>query len=240
MDKSNPRLYRLDVQFPMTKLVEIMQKNCTERRFKLKPLYNNITSQSNTRENIVPYLKTYIIQRKCHTGVDYIKAIETYQPAILYHAIAFYIHTPTHLHPHTYTYTQARIQGGGARGPWPPPPAHKKLLPQIVRRGSRGAKKALPPPPGGGPRGPWPPLTKSWVRLWHHTPTRTQNSWIAETYTRTHPDHRIFCWKLNRKWVIIKPLVPSGHWYSFYVEWKVPTTIQFVGIIATVVPEVTV
>ena len=54
---------------------------------------------------------------------------------------------------------QARIQGGGPRGPWPPPP-HKKLLPQIVRRRSRG----------GGSRGPWPPpLTKSWIRLCWHT-----------------------------------------------------------------------
>ena len=34
------------------------------------------------------------------------------------------------------------IQGGGLA----PPPPHKKLLPQIVRRGSRGAKRALPPP----------------------------------------------------------------------------------------------
>ena len=33
---------------------------------------------------------------------------------------------------------------GGPRGPCPPP--HKKLLPQIVRRGSRGAKRALAPP----------------------------------------------------------------------------------------------
>ena len=40
---------------------------------------------------------------------------------------------------------QAWIQGGGAGGLAPPPP-HKKLLPQIVRRGSRGAKRALPPP----------------------------------------------------------------------------------------------
>ena len=35
---------------------------------------------------------------------------------------------------------------GGGLGP-PPPPPHKKLLPQIVRRGSRGAKRALAPPP---------------------------------------------------------------------------------------------
>ena len=41
---------------------------------------------------------------------------------------------------------QERIQGGGAKGALPPPPPHKKLLPQIVRRGSRGAKRALPPP----------------------------------------------------------------------------------------------
>ena len=39
-------------------------------------------------------------------------------------------------------------RGGGPRGPCPPPP-HKIVLPQIVRRGSRGAKRALPPPPGG-------------------------------------------------------------------------------------------
>ena len=39
---------------------------------------------------------------------------------------------------------------GGPRGPWPPPP-HKILLPQIVRRGPRG------PWPPRGPRGPWPP-----------------------------------------------------------------------------------
>ena len=49
---------------------------------------------------------------------------------------------------------QARIQGGGGQGGLGPPP-HKKLLPQIVRRGSRGAKRALAPPP----------LTKSWIRL---------------------------------------------------------------------------
>ena len=42
---------------------------------------------------------------------------------------------------------QARIQGGG-KGAFPPPPPHKKLLPQIVRRGSMGAKRALPPPRG--------------------------------------------------------------------------------------------
>ena len=47
----------------------------------------------------------------------------------------------------------ARIRGGGARGPCPPPPPHKILLPQIVRRGPRGP---CPPPPRG-PRGPWPP-----------------------------------------------------------------------------------
>ena len=40
---------------------------------------------------------------------------------------------------------------GGPRGPWPPPPTHKILLPQIVRRGPRG------PWPPRGPRGPWPP-----------------------------------------------------------------------------------
>ena len=45
-------------------------------------------------------------------------------------------------------------RGGGPRGPWPPPPPHKILLPQIVRRGPRGP---CPPPPGG-PRGPCPPL----------------------------------------------------------------------------------
>ena len=50
-----------------------------------------------------------------------------------------------------YIHVQARIQGGGARGPCPPP--HKTNPPQtiygstIVRSGSRG----------GGPRGPWPP-----------------------------------------------------------------------------------
>ena len=55
--------------------------------------------------------------------------------------------------PHEVLGDPARIQG--ARGPCPPPPSHKKLLPQIVRRGSRGTKRALPPP-----------LTKSWIRLW--------------------------------------------------------------------------
>ena len=57
-----------------------------------------------------------------------------------------------------YLYYQARIQGG------PRPPPHKKLLPQIVRRGSRGAKRALPPPGGQDGLAP-PPLTKSWIRL---------------------------------------------------------------------------
>ena len=36
---------------------------------------------------------------------------------------------------------------GGPRGPCPPPP--NKLLPQIVRRGSRGGQEGLAPPPGG-------------------------------------------------------------------------------------------
>ena len=49
----------------------------------------------------------------------------------------------------------------GAKGALaPPPPPHKILLPQIVRRGPRG-----PCPPPRGPRGHWPPLTKSWIRL---------------------------------------------------------------------------
>ena len=39
----------------------------------------------------------------------------------------------------------ARIQGG-AKGALAPPPPHKILLPQIVRRGPRGP---WPPPPGG-------------------------------------------------------------------------------------------
>ena len=61
--------------------------------------------------------------------------------------------------------SHARIQGGGARGPWPPPPPHKILLPQIVRRGPRGpcpppGGQEGPPPPPGGPRGPCPPPYK--------------------------------------------------------------------------------
>ena len=54
---------------------------------------------------------------------------------------------------------QARIQGGDQGGLGPPP--HKKLLPQIVKRGSRGAKMALAPPPPPGDQeglGPPPPL----------------------------------------------------------------------------------
>ena len=46
----------------------------------------------------------------------------------------------------------ARIQGGAKGALAPPPPPHKILLPQIVRRGPRG-----PWPPPRGPRGPWPP-----------------------------------------------------------------------------------
>ena len=62
-----------------------------------------------------------------------------------------------------YSSRQARIQVG-PRGPCPPPPpphTHTKLLPQIVRRGSRGGKRALitqsPPPPPGGQEGLVPP-----------------------------------------------------------------------------------
>ena len=57
-----------------------------------------------------------------------------------------------------YSTVQARIRGGGARGPCPPPPLHKKLLPQIVRRGSRGAKRALPPRGAKRALPPPPPL----------------------------------------------------------------------------------
>ena len=47
--------------------------------------------------------------------------------------------------------TSGADPGGGAKGALPPPPPpHNKLLPQIVRRGSRG----------GGPRGPCPPPYK--------------------------------------------------------------------------------
>ena len=55
----------------------------------------------------------------------------------------------------------------GGQGGLAPPPPHKKLLPQIVRRGSRGAK-ALLAPGGVQLRPSWPPwtLTKSWIRLW--------------------------------------------------------------------------
>ena len=48
--------------------------------------------------------------------------------------------------------TIMRGSRGGHGGLGPPPPPHKILLPQIVRRGPRG-----PCPPPRGPRGPWPP-----------------------------------------------------------------------------------
>ena len=37
--------------------------------------------------------------------------------------------------------------GGGGQGALAPPPPHKKLLPQIVRHGSRGGQEGLAPPP---------------------------------------------------------------------------------------------
>ena len=58
----------------------------------------------------------------------------------------------TSTNEHACMHTQAPIQGGQGLGP--PPPSHKILLPQIVRRGSRGGQEGLPP---RGPRGPWPP-----------------------------------------------------------------------------------
>ena len=61
---------------------------------------------------------------------------------------------------------------GGAKGALAPPPPHKILLPQIVRRGPRGP---WPPPPRGAKRALAPPLTKSWIRLcsWTFTSTHT-------------------------------------------------------------------
>ena len=56
----------------------------------------------------------------------------------------YMINVLTRMHNHTDRYTGA--DPGGPRGPLPPTPPHKKKLPQIVRRGSRGAKRALAPP----------------------------------------------------------------------------------------------
>ena len=56
--------------------------------------------------------------------------------------------------------------GGGARGPWPPPPSPQNIAPpnSQARIQGGGAKRALAPP--GVKRAlPPPPLTKSWIRL---------------------------------------------------------------------------